>query len=401
MQVRFSWNRFAFAGLALSLSGVAQAEVKVTGFSDVGYQANQTKVSGGDRPTKDSSFYTGDLDLFLQSNLEQNFSWLSETAFSTGPDNFTGIDVERLQVTFKPKDYFNLSVGRFHTALGYWNDNFHHGAWLAASIQRPAIYKFEDDSGLLPIHSIGIEVRGLVARKFGYILNLANGRGTTPSPPQIASDANASKAINGLVYWNTPLAGLRIGAGYYSDAIPALTTPVPNTNASSQGPTGYSPHNGAKEGIFNAHLVYKGHNLEFINELHQISHTYDASHVVKAQDGIKTQITAYYSQLGYQIKDVWTPYVRYEQLAGDKKNDEVYLSDLAGNPLAKELKHSIATAGLRFDVTDVVAWKLEVAQDTLTNFYAAADSREPAAPVLNAGVKQTVNSVRTNFSFAF
>ena len=47
---------------------------------------------------------------------------------------------------------FNVSIGRGHTAMGYWNQTFHHGKWFQTTTDRPAIYRFEDDIGILPVH---------------------------------------------------------------------------------------------------------------------------------------------------------------------------------------------------------------------------------------------------------
>jgi len=390
--------------LAMS-SSVGLAKVDVAGFTEMGYESDDKKVTGDSRHEKGGSFYIGDIDIFLQGSLGDNFYWLSETAFSAGPDNFTGIDVERAIISYKPKDYFNVSLGRFHTALGYWNDTYHHGSWLATSVARPYIYNFEDANGILPIHSVGLEIRGVFNSSFGYLINLANGRGATPSPVQISSDGNNNKASNLLVYWNTPLKGLRVGAGYYRDKIPLLNADT--SNASSTGGFAYAPHNGASEGIADAHIVYKGHNIEFINEYHQIVHKYDHDNTVAAQNDVKTTVTSYFSQLGYQIHEVYTPYVRTEAITGDKKNDEWYLADAAGNPLGKNLKHTIHSVGIRYDLSDVVALKFELAQDKLSNFYgtgyapAGPGGKPDAVQPVYSTATQTTNAVRANVSFAF
>lgn len=54
----------------------------------------------------------------------------------------------------------NIGVGKYHTALGYWNHTYHHGTWLQSSILRPEIYLFEFQGGILPDHSVGVEVFG-------------------------------------------------------------------------------------------------------------------------------------------------------------------------------------------------------------------------------------------------
>ena len=59
-------------------------------------------------------------------------------------------EVERLIVRYDFSDYAKLSVGRYHTQLGYWNTAFHHGAWLQTTVSRPQAVKF--GGTVLPVH---------------------------------------------------------------------------------------------------------------------------------------------------------------------------------------------------------------------------------------------------------
>ncbi len=73
-----------------------------------------------------------------------------------------GLDIERLQVTYKPSPYFEISGGRYHTSVGYYNTTFHHGTWFQTATGRPFMYFFEDSGGVLPIHGVGVTTTGLV-----------------------------------------------------------------------------------------------------------------------------------------------------------------------------------------------------------------------------------------------
>jgi hypothetical protein len=64
------------------------------------------------------------------------------------------IDVERLYLGYNFHKLFTLRVGRFHSPLGYFTREWHHGLYLMPTIRRPLIIEFEDFGGPLPIHSV-------------------------------------------------------------------------------------------------------------------------------------------------------------------------------------------------------------------------------------------------------
>ena len=47
------------------------------------------------------------------------------------------VDIERLWVGYTFDDLLIARAGRFHTALGYWNTEYHHGKHLFLSVDRP------------------------------------------------------------------------------------------------------------------------------------------------------------------------------------------------------------------------------------------------------------------------
>ena len=70
-------------------------------------------------------------------------------------------------------------LGRFHSPLGFWNSEHHHGAFMQATISRPGILAFEDEGGVLPTHVTGVLVEGTFDRDDGAI-NYALGFGRGP-----------------------------------------------------------------------------------------------------------------------------------------------------------------------------------------------------------------------------
>jgi len=86
-------------------------------------------------------------------------------------------EIERLQLGWRMGDS-KAWLGRFHNPIGYWNTQYHHGAFLQTSITRPAIAEFEDDGGVLPMHLAGLLIEGIKEHGnsgLGYALAIATG----------------------------------------------------------------------------------------------------------------------------------------------------------------------------------------------------------------------------------
>lgn len=65
-------------------------------------------------------------------------------------------ELERFQLGISPNSSNTIWLGRFHTPISYWNTTYHHGAYLQASIVRPGIADYEDEQGILPMHTTGL-----------------------------------------------------------------------------------------------------------------------------------------------------------------------------------------------------------------------------------------------------
>ena len=166
------------------------------GFSDV-----TLTVADHPKPTR-AAFGLGQFNLFFVSNLAPDVSFLAETVFELEEDNEQVLDVERVLIQYARSDYARLTFGRVHTAVGYWNTFYHHGAWLQPTIQRPTALHFEDDGGVLPVHSVGGELSGRVARgvwSMAYVGGVANGRGPRADIVQGTTDVDREKALTGRI----------------------------------------------------------------------------------------------------------------------------------------------------------------------------------------------------------
>ncbi len=297
--------------------------MRIRGFGDV-------NLHGSDQRGNTTSFALGQLDLFVTSDVSDRFKLLSEIVFEADQQNHFGVDVERLLLQYSPNDLFKLSVGRYHTAIGYYNTAYHHSTWLQTATGRPFLFEFEDNGGILPIHNVGISASGLIPSgglQLHYVAEVGNGRASsspTAEPVQNRVDDNNGKAVN-LALFATPEAvrGLQVGFSVYHDHL----TPA---NAPTIG-----------ELVFAAHAVVVRPNFEWLNEVLLIRHAPDGSPRVFNTPGFYSQISRLFGS--------YRPYFRYQYVNGS--DSEPVFPDVG--------RRQGPSVGLRFDASESVALKLQ------------------------------------------
>lgn len=299
-------------------------------FGDATYVATDRKIPAG--------FQLGQLVGHLTVSFNDRLNYFGEysaTAQSTG----YAFEVERSILRYDFDDSFKLSVGRYHTPIGYWNTAFHHGTWLQTTISRPEAVKFGSD--LIPTHFVGAFAEGnLPGSDLGleYSVGVGNGRGSVISRAGDAGDANGSRSWTvSLLARPEALFGLQVGADYYRDRV----TPP-------SGP-------GAVEGISSGYIVWQREQPEFIAEFDQIAHT-------PLTGGATTTSDAYYLQLAYRFTGAehqWKPYTRFEHTS-------VPVGDVIFAPL--DLNYEGGIAGLRYDFTSFAALKGEYRRERFQGY---------------------------------
>jgi hypothetical protein len=242
-------------------------------------------------------------------------------------------------------DTFSIDAGRTHTELGYWNNAFHHGTWLQMPVNRPRAELFEDQGGILPIHSVGITGRWRVLtgeRQIELIGALANGRGNIVDNVLLDRDTNLWKSVLAKVeFKGFGARDLRVGlSGIYDRIAPADATIRP-----------VLPDVTVPEWIGNAYLAYRAPVLTVIAEGYDILHT---------AEGHRWNTIDAFALLAYRIGD-FSPYLTGEVRAGDVQSDPFFFPmgfPDANNPaLLGRLVEGVA--GIRWDVSTWSAIKLE------------------------------------------
>ena len=301
-------------------------------FSDVGFVVS-------DRPAATSSFGLGQLDLFLTSKLADHWTVLSEIVFRANADNRFVVNPERLLVQYDPSDTVQIAMGRYHSAVGYYNTAYHHGSWFETAASRPSLFA----AGFIPYHNVGVSSRLRVpsgAAGLEAIAEFGNGVASTSrtiEPTQSVVDEDDRKAFNvGLVSQPGRLPGFQAGVSWYRDRL---------------HPTGVAPFAANTSAV---HVVYNGRGWELLNEIVVARHVPDAGPARLSQ--------GWYSQGAYRFGSV-RPYLRYQSVQGS-----------ATDPLFGALGHRYGpVAGVRIDFSRFAALKLQLershqsATDTTTH----------------------------------
>jgi len=326
---------------------VSKTLLRIRGFGDVNFHGDNYHPVGGQGDK--TAFTLGQLNLFVTSDISDKFKFLGEIVFEAGPDNIYGVsrgtentfgvDVERYLLTYSHNEYFNLSAGRYHTAIGYYNTAFHHSTWLQTTTGRPLLFEFEDRGGILPIHNIGLEAYGRIpsgSLGLHYVAEVGNGRESrsplNEEPVQNVVDDSNGKAVNFELFARPiKIPGLQVGFSAYHDKL------VPETELLPVGET-----------ILAAHAVYSTTNFEWLNEALVVQHTPEGGHTY--------QTPGWYSQISRRFGQ-YRPYFRYQ-----------YINASPNEPIFPDIGlRSGPSAGIRYDASESVALKLQYDYTSMRN----------------------------------
>lgn len=310
----------------------AAPKLEIHGFGHVQYDYSQSDWED-DTKSDTNHFTNGGVDLFITSRLAEKISFLNETVLEYGTNGTNILDVERVLLKYDMEDWLKIAVGRGHTSLGYWNQQFHHGTWLQTTASRPIMYRFEDDGGILPVHYVGLEFGGILEAPGGslsYASNVANGRGTIADEVQLIEDDNDSKMM-GIQFTYEPeaLEGFGVGANFLYDIIPEKAN---TANRAAE----------IDEIIYGAHAFYLPDPYELIMEAVVVDHDNHDTNLTDLTVGG-------YGQIAYTIEK-YKPYFRYDWLR---------IADRDPFFAGAVVDEASYTLGLRYELSTYNALKFE------------------------------------------
>jgi hypothetical protein len=268
----------------------ARADTTINFFGDINYSASN-------EGTTTNTFQASSLDVFA-SQTEGKFTFIGEMIVEAFGTNDFGIDVDRLEVSYKPTPWLRLRAGRIRSAFGYYGDAYQNGKFFMTPVSWPTMYEGDGYDGLLPSHSIGIHADvakelGDQAGKITVDAEVLNGRGIDLGEVPAFKDSNNGKAFNVRLRYvgEDQLDGLIVGGNLYLDDIPEDTTPGVE-------------HGSIHEQIVGGHVAYMAHHVHAVGELAWVRHREHGMDVT--QDTL-----AAFGEVGYGFGD-YTPFVRYE-----------------------------------------------------------------------------------------
>jgi hypothetical protein len=335
--MRACWCVAGVAALMGTLANSAQAQdTQLHGFVDV-------TAATSDRGSDHSAFGLGQYDFYLTSKLAEKISFLGESVFEFD-DDFV-VDVERIVLTFEPSPLFRVGVGKHHTPFGFWNNAYHHGALMQPTIERPTMLLFEDDGGILPIHTTGLLLAGrdFSPLHLGYDVMIGNGIGSTP-----VSDNDDHKSLTVSAH-SQITSVFSVGAsGYFDHISPGSATLGGGTLTST-----------VSQRMLGGFLAYLSPTLEVLSEYQGVRNTLSA--------GPGGTTTAWYVYGGYRLGRL-VPYFRYDQL-DFPSNDPYFVPD----------DLSLSLIGARYDLAATATIKLEVRHRHLDSDGASTEVAAQAA----------------------
>jgi len=298
--------------------------LQIQGFADVNLRA--TNQQGAT-----NAFSLGQLDLFITSQLSEKFSVVSELIMEAKRDNSFEFEIHRLLLRYAMNDYLNLSAGRYHTGIGYYNTAFHHGSYFATAANRPFLFAFESQGGILPLHNVGVSATGRIpsgALGLRYLAEVGNGRASrspTDRAVQSSFDENNGKSYNlGLIARPDWLPGLQTGVSFYQDNLTPENTP------------------NIDQRIMAGHVIYQSPRYEWLNEAVFIRHKPEGA------GGGVTYTPGFYTQFARRFGKA-QPYFRYQ-----------YVNASVRDPLFFDIgRRNGPSFGLRYDVTNYAAFKAQ------------------------------------------
>jgi len=311
-------------------------EVSLQLFGDYGFEFRNPESDD----MEETSFMFGSMGLLLTGRIGEHVRVLSETLIE-GEGDVVSVDEERLWSAYDWSDALYAKLGLEHLPTARWNRMYHHGKWLALTIDRPYLARFEDDGGILAMHESGLEIGGQCSNGGGlleYIAVVSNGRGPVPSDRQRGADDNHAKAIDlALALSPACLRGLTFGASGRYDVFP-------------EDPNNPARANGEREFTTGGFVHFDVGPVDSLGEIVFLQH----------QDRTSGRVFHHHSaywQAGWKCGD-FTPYVRADTKVMERGDPYYFADDL-------DLDAWTLLVGLRYEVATTAALKVEAGYSRL------------------------------------
>lgn len=262
--------------------------------------------------------------------------------------------VERLQFGMKISDSSQVWLGRHHNPFGYWHTEYHHGTYLQTSISRPAMAELGGAGGIIPSHSTGGLFEGTLEQGMSawhYTLSIGyTSQLNSTGGGHHGGGARASLHDLDILdpKTNDHELGYTFKLAYLPDALGQNQFGgfISHANITQADQHHASNNNSISLDIAGVFANYQREKLRLVAEAYFLS-----SDIPDHHDTLRGSFSTAYIQAEYTLNDQWTPYTRLSESFGG--GHDPYLELLDGFP------HAAQMAGIRFDITEQQALKLE------------------------------------------
>ncbi|WKJ89265.1 hypothetical protein QZJ86_14690 [Methylomonas montana] len=293
-------------------------------------QEPRKKLSNSEVIPAINVFYTADY---------QRFRFLGEWLVSTKTHN-----LERFQLGVHVGEDASLWLGRFHNPIGYWNMQFHHGAFLQTTISRPGIMAFETAGGVIPNHLTGFLWEGV--RQFGeagVYYTVGAGAG-----PQINKGLEAFNLIEPGGS-HRPSASFRLGYQPVSYGIDEFGV----SGAYNQIHSDELSVKNVNQFVASAYANKQIDSVRLLSEVVYVNNSLESPQGAKAYDDFLSA----YGQVEWALHPRWTLVGRVEGTFG--ASNDPYLA------MFPKFVEDRFLGGVRYQVNHNMALKLEASRDHL------------------------------------
>jgi hypothetical protein len=354
-------------------------EFSLSGFADVnaGYQFGSVRDAGAQAmfetfgldthpKSSQSGFGLVGTDFTLTSEISDTLVYLGEVNLQVerGESTEFEFDVERMYFRKSITTWFNVQAGLFFTPIGYFNRNLYSRAWMMVSAQVPDL--FEEELGLIPTHTVGIQIDGSFElpgnHRLEYAVSAGNGRSIDPSANVYARDDHPWRSATAMVEWVLPgeHKDLRFGLSGWHDVIATYQIGEMGETRSIADPTTPALRLRELGGAF--HGVYRGKRFNAMLEAVAQRHHAISGMVAPGDD--PSTLVGMIAELSLNLGEEgrWKPYVRYDRVAVPGTDGGPYLGlRLSDDELGRFYlpDTQLAIAGVAWDPSTNQRLKLE------------------------------------------
>ncbi len=190
------------SGVVLPLIGVGpNRHAQFSGFGHLGFYVDWEEG-------RHAFFAIEERDFLVNASLKDKISFISEYIIRFNSNSATNFlpSIERSLEKFSCTNNYSIIVGKLHSLITYWNDNYHHGRVFFSVIIRPMGFSY-----FVPLHTLGLQFQWQNLGKLGFRYDFMVGNGIS------LTDAFHDSGVPSLLVsvYIKPREGIRIGASYY------------------------------------------------------------------------------------------------------------------------------------------------------------------------------------------